>query len=68
MKDSYPVKLQPIRVIFLQKKCISSRTPGGNWKIAISSNFFQKKLEEMADSGKITLFSIGCSEYVTCLK
>ena len=48
-------------LFFFRKKCISSGTPGGNWKIAISSNFFWKKLEGMEDIGRIILFSIGCS-------
>ena len=51
-------------LFFFRKKCFSSGTPGGNWKIAISSNFFRKKLEEMEDIGRIIFFSIGCSEYV----
>ena len=51
-------------LFFFRKKCISSGTPGGKWKIAISSNFFRKKLEGMEDIGRIILFSIGCSKYV----
>ena len=35
---------------FFRKKCISSRTPGRNWKIAISSSFFRKKLDEMEET------------------
>ena len=34
---------------FFRKKCISSRTPGRNWKIAISSSLFRKKLDEMEE-------------------
>ena len=51
-------------LFFFRKKCISSGTPGGKWKIAISSNFFRKKLEGMEDIGRIIIFSIGCSKYV----
>ena len=38
---------------FFRKKCISSRTPGRNWKIAISSSFFWKKLEEFGRNWNI---------------
>ena len=44
-------------LFFFWKKCISSRTPGGNWKIAISSGRNWKILEESY------FFSIGFSEY-----
>ena len=45
-------------LFFFRKKCISSGTPGGNRKIAIFSNFFRKKLEEMEDIGRTILFPL----------
>ena len=35
---------------FFLKKYISSRTPGRNWKKAISSSFFRKKMEKMEEN------------------
>ena len=47
------------KVVFLPEVCVSSGTPRGNWKIAISSFHFLPE-----NIGRIILFSIGCSESV----